>query len=198
MRISTNKKSQTSGKYKKMTDITFNDFIFIGFNQVPTDNCRVYQILVRPDVSEELILAVSHQVLLSSSGVVCRKVQFEPLPSIQSPILEAVPQSSASTAHSVWSTIRIYLGVNDHFQRSCVLCILPSTANVANSKHFLDFTCNLANCLVQAMRHESLTLEYLPVELYNESSTKVMSIETLLDFDFLRDLQAASAKSMVS
>ena len=49
-----------------------DDVIFVGFHQIESKIHKTYQILVRPDVSEDSLLTLTQQILITYSGAVSK------------------------------------------------------------------------------------------------------------------------------
>ena len=118
-----------------------DDTVYVGFHKIDSKAQKSFQILVRPDVSEESLLNLSEQILLSCSGAVSRHLQSNSKDStkdatkILSPYLESSNQHNANDRSGTtslgslpWLTIRAYLGVNMDLQRCSVLTVQPTPA----------------------------------------------------------------------
>jgi hypothetical protein len=119
-----------------------DDFTFVGNHKIESKSSKVYQILVRPDIAEDILLVLCEQVMLSYCGAVSlhgikppsllgdTAVETSSLSNIISPFLESTKGalSGAGGLNRLWESIRVYLGVNMDLNRCIMLSVQPTTA----------------------------------------------------------------------
>ncbi len=151
------------------------------------------EMYIRPDVTEDQILLLSEQVLLSSSGGVVRCVEKElgvlpPQLKKEVSLMRVVEVSKTSEASAAYTEVTICIGVNQAKHR-VLLALIHSDSTVSTEQVKLP---QYITELFTALEDEELSISYYFINHVNPTT-----ITSIIDPFFIRDLIAASALDMI-